>query len=278
MAETQLDSPARKLVPAVEKAAQVLSALGAASEPPGVSDLAHSLGLNKSTAFGLLQTLEHLGWVERLAGKRYRLGQGLVALGEAARRSLSLRDEIRAGMAALASETGHTVLLGVQSGRSAVLLEVAEAPGDLRISAREGQRIPLLAGAFGKVFLAYSGREGPDPELFLGEGPLRRFTPRTIVDPEVYRAELRRVAGQGFALDHQEYLEGVRGVGVPVFGAGGGLAGVLIAVGFVSLFTDEKWKGVVAATKAAGCQLSELCRLAGANDLGAGEVLGGGRP
>ena len=42
------------------------------------------------------------------------------------------------------------------------------------------------------------------------------YTPRTIVDAEKLRQELRRVRRQGFAVVDQELEEGLRAVAVPV--------------------------------------------------------------
>ncbi len=56
-------SEPRPAVPAVARAIRILEALGRDDEGRPLSELARSLGLSKSTAWGLLGTLEQHGLV-----------------------------------------------------------------------------------------------------------------------------------------------------------------------------------------------------------------------
>src|SRR3954470_9569818 len=68
-------------VQSVARAAELLKALGAHGEPATVFDLADRCGLNRSTAWRILATLEDEGLVERdPASGRYAVGYALVAL------------------------------------------------------------------------------------------------------------------------------------------------------------------------------------------------------
>ena len=66
----------------------------------------------------------------------------------------------------------------------------------------------------GKVFLA---RQRDDQALkIIREHGLPQFTQRSIVNTEDYLAELDQVRRQGYAVDEEEYLPGVKAVAVAV--------------------------------------------------------------
>ena len=71
------------LVPAVERAIRVLHLFknGGKAEY-GVSEISQALGLNKSTAHAILNTLVHYHFLaQNEATRRYRLGPALAELG-----------------------------------------------------------------------------------------------------------------------------------------------------------------------------------------------------
>jgi DNA-binding IclR family transcriptional regulator len=48
-----------------------------------------------------------------------------------------------------------------------------------------------------------------------------RFTPRTLASRATFEAELRRIRKSGFAIDDEEYHEGIRCIAPPVFAFNG---------------------------------------------------------
>ncbi len=72
-------------VQSVDRALALLAAVAASEQAPTVAELAERCGLNRSTAWRLLATLESHGMVERAsASSGYRVGYGAVRLGAAA--------------------------------------------------------------------------------------------------------------------------------------------------------------------------------------------------
>src|SRR5437660_9857097 len=72
-------------VPAVDRSAGILLALGNGQGDASLSDLARRLRIHKSTAHGILATLARHRFVDRdPETRRYRLGPALAALGPAA--------------------------------------------------------------------------------------------------------------------------------------------------------------------------------------------------
>lgn len=212
------------VVPAVERAAGILLALGNGGGDATLTELARRLGMNKSTAHNILETLARHGFVGRdVVTRKYRLGPALPALGHAAAVGPDLVALARPHLIRLQQLSGETVTLHARDGAGSVILASEESAHELKVSARPGHRLPPAAGAVAKILFAFGSQTPRMPERFPS------FTRRTITSPRRYLDELRRVGRAGVAYDEMEYLPGVRAVSAPVF-PGGDAAGEAIAV------------------------------------------------
>ncbi len=246
------------LVPAVDRAIQILKAFQSGEESYGVSDLSRLLDLNKSTVYDILNTLVHHGFVERdEETKKYRLGPALFHLGNLVRPRLNLRDVAHPFIVELADEVNETVILGAFTPENDVLiLDSAEPKFDMKISASIGMRVPHSAGVFGKIFhAAMDSRTFHD---LLATKPLRAYTRQTIVDLTEYQRELERVRATGIAEEYEEYLDGVRATGVPIVNREGQVVAALIVTGFSRHMDDSKMELLRERLPAVGRQISEL--------------------
>src|SRR5919106_361227 len=147
----------------------------------GVTEVANELGINKSTAYRLLNTLRDRGLVEQdAATEKYRLGFGLVLLASSVSADLDILRCARPVCEGLSEETGETVTVAVLEGDDAVVIHQTISKSSALSVDWTGRHTPLHATAAGKIFLVYM----PEDQLrrILGE-PLERFTENTIVDP-----------------------------------------------------------------------------------------------
>jgi IclR family KDG regulon transcriptional repressor len=215
----------------VQRAAQVLSAFLTPPHEFGVSELSRMLGQTKNQTFRLLQTLvdERLVIFD-LVSKRYRLGYRVVELGVVAQNKLPLVAAAAPVMDEVAAESGETINLGTLADEvTAICLDKRESAHPLQIHAQVGGRFPLHAGAISKLLLAYSPDEFLD-EFFQLSAPLDRFTANTIVEPDLLRAELRAIRGQGYAISDEDLDLGACSVAAPIRnGTGEVIAGISIA-------------------------------------------------
>lgn len=230
-AEATLEQGRPALVPAVDKAFRLLTALSESAEPLGVSQLARTLGLGKSTVHGLVTTLETLGIVETPnGGKRYRLGPGLYALASRSAGQRDLRDIARPGLERLATVTEQTSFLGVPAEDHVTILDLIHGRPTMSISAPIGSAIPLLAGAVGKAIVsAWDEQRRAD---FFAQGRLPAFTANTIRDAVQYKEAVDAASTEGAAIDIDEYVDGMRAAAAPIFGPGHQLAAVIWVAGF----------------------------------------------
>ncbi len=130
------------MIQSVDRAARIMKALSAGSRGLGVSELAVSLGLAKTTVHGLLRTLQEHGLVEQNAESgKYQLGPALLELSSGYLDLSELRARSFAWAELLALRTGEAVRVGVLHD-NAIL-------GRARIAAPNSDRRDLVTGAAG---------------------------------------------------------------------------------------------------------------------------------
>jgi IclR family KDG regulon transcriptional repressor len=88
----------------------------------------------------------------------------------------------------------------------------------------------------GKAILAHVHRDAV--ERILPER-LEALTPRTITDRDAFLSHLAEVRRRGYALDDEEFMEGVRCVAVPIMGPGGEAVAAVSISGPAFRVTDE---------------------------------------
>ncbi|MGW1564605.1 IclR family transcriptional regulator [Streptomyces sp. NPDC002144] len=210
---TSAGRPRDTSVQSVDRAVSILQSLSRRG-PSGVTELAAALGLHKATVFRLLATLESRGLVEQDTERgRYRLGFGMVELAAGAGRQSDLSLLSRPVCRELAAAVGETVNLAIHDGLEVITID--QEMGGATISSIDwvGKRSPLHATAAGKLFLAHMPEEQADEVL--GRG-LVRYTPHTITEPALLKAELRTVRERGYATTSQEHEIGLAAIAAPI--------------------------------------------------------------
>ena len=235
--------------PTVKKAFQILDLVARRDKRLTISDLSRELGISKSTVQGIAQALEGIGAVVRdKKTKRYTLGITLFELAHTVYARIDLKDIAHQILEDLMRSTRQTVFLGIRSGDRVSIIDIVESTQDLKITAHIGARIPLLVGATGKVFMA-SLAEDEAAQMVRTVG-LRRITERSITDPERYLEEVRKARDCGYALDDEEYMQGIRAVAVPIHMPGRQMSAIWV-VGFTQSMKAEEMTAIAIETKRA---------------------------
>jgi DNA-binding IclR family transcriptional regulator len=207
-------------VQSVTRALTLLDALGGSRGEVGIAELSKQVGFHVSTAHRLLATLIAQGYARQNPETgRYGLGAKAFHLAESYLGQMDLRRVVHPVLERLSRETGETANLVILDGHEALYLDKVESPQSLRIFSRIGRRAPLHCTAAGKVLLA--DRSWSEVRRMLGRDSLERYTPRTILSPEVLRRELEGVKSGGVALDREECEEGATCIAAPVRNARG---------------------------------------------------------
>lgn len=224
--------------PSVKKAFKILQTLADSPSGLGVSELAKQLKIGKSTVHGITSSLEEMGVLVRdPVDKRYNVGYTLLELGRKTYGRIELREIARGPMERLMEKAGETIFLGIINGDHITILDVVESHNEMKITSPPGTRLPLLAGATGKVFLGLLD-EKRAKEVIRKVG-LKKFTSKSVTDPRKFFTEAEEARERGYAIDDEEYLVGVRAIAAPI-PLGPHASAAIWAVGFASSLNDEK--------------------------------------
>ncbi|MGI8827433.1 MAG: IclR family transcriptional regulator [Chloroflexota bacterium] len=211
--------PAKRTLQSVDKALGLLWAFDGSRAELGVVELARKAGLSPSNVSRLLSSLVQGDVVEyNEATGRYRLGMGLVRLASLVTDRLDLRTLSRAHLAALVESTQETASLNIFTGDQAVTIDFVPSPRAVVSLVHLGRRGLVHCTSVGKLLLACQRPDVWDRAL---SRPMLRFTPRTIVDPEILRADLCGIREQGYALAEEEREPELNAIAVPVHGLHG---------------------------------------------------------
>jgi IclR family transcriptional regulator, acetate operon repressor len=214
----ELADPGRYRLHSVERALDTLEFLAQAG-PDGITltELSEELGVSKSSAFALLQTLVARGFAADSGtrqNRRYRLGMALPKLGDAAAAQAPLVDVATPVLRSVTEATGLTTRLVVPDGPYAVVIARVDAPGSVRFASYLGKREYPHCTSAGKALLAALPAERARQLAIEAGMPAR--TSRTITDPDALLRDLALAAARGYTIDDEEDADGVFCVGAAV--------------------------------------------------------------
>ena len=205
------------MINSVLKAIDILSLFSSTQPRLTLSDISERLGLPRSTAHNLLMTLLSERFIERVDGDQYALGTAIIALSQAVRVNVELRDRAAPLLRELADASRESVYLTVRDGDYCLYIYAIESPRRLLARTAVGDRVCPHCTAVGKAILAAL----PDGEVeqIVARVGLAAFSEATITEPDNLREELERTRARGFSLDIGEHETGTCCVGAPIFDA-----------------------------------------------------------
>ncbi|TAM60119.1 IclR family transcriptional regulator [bacterium] len=203
----------------VERLLDILETLTEHGEPMGVSECARATGVNKSTVYRMLATLEQRGYmVKDPLTDRYQMSARVKHLGLQAVPSAGLVERAHERLVALRDATSETVHLTVyQGGGIAKYVDRVESTQPVRSSSLVGTCVPATSTSTGKLLLAHQS----DAEIGQVCSALKRYTKLSITSAAGMRAELERIRRSGIAINRGEYRQEVCGVAVGIHDAQG---------------------------------------------------------
>lgn len=208
----------------VDRALDLLELVATSTADPAIKDAARSLGINLTTCYHLVNTLESRGYLVKDGQGRLRIGPKMAALHQGFVRRLQPVRDFTPVLQRLGEAIEETAYLSTWERGDAVLQAVVEGPHPVRVTGLYvGLRGDSHCRASGKAVLAFL----PPDELseFLRRQPLTRRTPNTITGVRRLRADLVETARRGWALDDEEFSVGVSCLAAPYFGPDGRVQG-----------------------------------------------------
>lgn len=179
----------------------------------GVTELAEEVDVSKSAIYKHLSTLEQQGFVVRIDERKYDLGLPWLTYGGYARNRRVPLHHIQSVLRELASETGELILFSTLVNDTSMPLYHARGEHAVTTDSYAGVRLPLHCTASGKAILAVM-EERAHPILDRLE--LEEYTENTLTDRAELEADLDRTRDQGYSLEDEERIEGMRGIGAAI--------------------------------------------------------------
>lgn len=220
-------------VPAVATAVRMLERIAEAwpdPVPPGA--LIRELGLNRSTCYNILGTLERSGWATS-RGRRpgWSLGPRLLAL--TGMPADVVAAVIQRELDELSRRLGFVVFV-VQwtgSGQYSVLAKAERGQG-VRVTVSVGDTFPFSAPAILQAFHGWT----PVAEFdrLAGRFGIEPFTPRAATDLDEVHGALEATRLRGYGVSIQEYDVAQSGVAAPIFDGRAAVSTVLCSLAFSS--------------------------------------------
>ena len=227
-----MTEPARRshsTLSSVQNAARLLKEYSKGNRDIGVTELSRRLGIGKSTAHRLLNTLAAEGLLDQDPHTgAYRLGLVMYELGASVALHTDLHEACSPVIDQLRNATKETVQVAVLDGREVVYIERRESAQTLRLFGRVGYRNDAHCTSTGKLLLA--ALTPHTLEKTLKDWKLKPHTPHTITQLNSLRAEISEIRKRGWAENINESEMGVASVAAPIRnGMGEVIAAVSVA-------------------------------------------------
>jgi IclR family pca regulon transcriptional regulator len=205
-------------VQSLERGLAVIRAFSAEAPHPTLSEVARATGLTRAAARRFLLTLVDLGYV-RTDGKYFTLTARVLDLGYAYLSSMSLSEVSQPHLERLSAAVRESSSVSVLEVPDIVYIARVAVSRIMTVSINVGTRFPAYATSMGHVLLA--DMSSAELEAYFIVADLDRLTDHTLTDRALLKAELARVAAQGWAMVDQELEEGLRSVAAPIHGGDG---------------------------------------------------------
>lgn len=206
----------------LERGIRVLEEVARQEGEATAKRLSEALGMNLGTCYQILRTLLVNRYVNRLPGSRYELGPRVAFLIDRYELFAAAPPEVIDILRDLHGKLEESVYCSLRRGAKIPIAAFLEGTKAVRVR-------PLHVGysnhphsrASGKCFLAFT--DPRELERFVDKENLESLTEHTITDWGEFLEELEVTRQRGFALDLEEFNEGVACVATVLLG-GDGLA------------------------------------------------------
>ena len=209
------DPTDRYRVPALQRGLQLLGEFKRSDRELTGAELSRRMDLPRASVFRLLQTLEQMGFVERVGDSaNYKLGIAVLRLGFEFLASMELTEHGRPVLDDLCNATGLSAHLVVRDAREVVFVAKAAGRATLFNSIQVGARLPAHATVLGRVLLANLSMA--DLKALYAGVTLRAFTPQTPTTLAALKAMVQQDAARGYGISQGGFESGISTIAAPV--------------------------------------------------------------
>ena len=203
-------------VQSVDRALLIIETLAEDDEGYRLTDLAVRTGLSPSTVHRLLTTLEKRRFVQFDRGEStWHIGAQSFAVGSTFVRRRNFVTQALPYLRKLRDQTRETANLAVVDDGAMVVLTRVESRELMRSVTKVGGRVPMVASGLGKALLATYSEQ--DVFAIIQRVGMPRLTSKSIVRAGELCKSLHDIRRQGYSVDDEEALIGLRCVSAVVY-------------------------------------------------------------
>ncbi len=204
-----------RIITSVQRALDILSLFDTQSRELGITEIAKALNLHKSTASGLVYTLQQNGYIaQNEDNRRYRLGLQLVERAGVLLDQIEIRKTAMPELECLRDLSNESVNLAILEENQVIYIERLLSDKSLGFRNHIGKRAFPHSTALGKAMLSHLPRR--EARSLLESYPLEAMTPNTITDMTTLLWQFERFREQGYAIEREENEIGGLCIAAPV--------------------------------------------------------------
>jgi len=190
-------------VQAVERALKLLMTIARAKTPPTVQEMAAISGVNRATAWRLLNTLEFFSLIQKdERSGTYKLGLGAWQLFSTS----NLDDFVKKSEKVLqdvVAKTGGTAFLEIASQGEIIVIDEVKPKTPIQVDLA-GLIVPYYCSSVGKLYL--STLEDKDLKQYLNQN-FKALTNQTITDKSELKKQIEQARIEKIAYNYKEHQE-----------------------------------------------------------------------
>ncbi len=208
-----------RIISSLQRALDILSLFGPQTPELGITDIAKALNLHKSTASGLVYTLERNGYIaQNPDNRRYQLGLQLVERAGVLLDQIEIRKIAMPELEDLRDWASESVNLAILDENQIIYIERLLTDKSLGFRNHIGKRAWPHSTALGKAILSHLP---PQQALaVLQSYPLKSMTPNTITDIDRLMQQFEVFRQQGYAIEREENEIGGLCISAPIHNYG----------------------------------------------------------
>lgn len=222
---------------------RLLETFAAAGQPMSLAETVRRVGLHRSTAHHMMQTLVSVGYLRQDPATRcYELTPKLYRLSGRSWSPEQIGEIAQPFLAELSRLTGEGTSVAAWNSGLVTIVAKQESVGPVRVIQDVGALRPIHCTAVGKAIAAWLAPA--ELRAALARTRMERHTANTITTRAAFDAELRRIRAAGYAIDEREMHDDLRCIAMPVFSHTAQVTGSMCVVGPTHQFTREKLAAV----------------------------------
>ncbi len=250
-----MDGQGSSTIQAIVNAVDTIDYIAKSNQGVGVRELARALRLTRGTASRVLYSLCFCGLLRRDENQnRYILGLKILELASGHLRSLSIGEVARRHMVDLSLDSGETAFLGILDRDHVTIVDRIDSTQPLRMASELGVREPAHCTALGKIMMA----DLPDEacrRLLEGQ-EFEPHTSKTLRSKDEVLACIDEARERGWALDDEEFFEGVRCIAAAIRDHDGRVAAAVAVAGPRFRLRDDRLEAMAQRVRAAAAAIS----------------------